>query len=604
MDIRKICKILLVFLIVLSIGTTSEATSWDSWIKGIQIIPIDSNTSPNANFEVHSESKPVTWADLLRVLEKDFPDHDLNKLLKVTNKNKLPLIVTKNEVANVSKVLIELSNQSFLNRLGINHLNRTVGAVNPSRNYFVIKELDEIMTLIKTSTVRNGLLGQTLQGKLSDINYETRVGEFEIIIDNKVQQVKYPLNLVTPWEIKNTMYEIILENGVVLELQPKTEFSYGFVKNGKEGLEVNGDDIKLRPDNMAKAGDYIEYIIENEQVVITKNFKAPTSDIVKEVQTDKLNTVNGKNYNSTYNFLTLEGIPLSLKDIKKNDVIFKFEDNTILVTSNSREEEFSLIGKTLVISGAMYDSKSVLITDGDFIISLNDWEYNKEITKGEIIRDLFKTPMMIKIPKVNYNVFVVEETKGEVTLISNSDTTKIEKDNDFKRLDKNEFYKLVVIEDKIIKSEKLRIKPIKVDKLYMNTITFDKERFVVDKDTRVILSENGKLNTITYDKLVESYRDTIKSGYMEIKAVTNGKNVDMMYVDMIVKQGFNENIDFPKADFYKVESIEYEQGTTIITLVVDGKTSKFTYDRFLSKSYVGADVEVEFDNNGVIKSIK
>lgn len=605
---RQNLILVLLLLLTLILPITAYANDWQDWLQGVEINELEGNKS-DLTVDGNLKSQPATWGDLIRLLNKDNngenngSKNEFTEALEINYKSRTPLVITKVEVSQIFKTIIELESGYLLNRTSENLLNRNIHKIAPERNYLSNGELEDLFNNLDNYEVDRGILKEIKVGKFIEMLPDGRRGIFDIIRGNRINRETLQLNIKTPWEVRNGIYELVLENNVVTSLSSTDEFKYGFVENTREGLKVNDKLVPINSPIPVSSGNYIEYI-ESDKVIVTRNFKTPKTYIVENVKEGTLNTYEGLQLDDKYNYITTNGIQISLKDIVEDNVLFVFEDETVLVASNSNDENFSYIGETLSINGVMYDSKNILVTDGDFMGKLSNWEYNNKISSGEVVRDLFNTPIMIKIPKVYHTVYIKSIDKDKVDVYSESLQNDVNLDKYRNKLRENELYDIEIINNEVVKIDKAENIKDKIDNLMLSSLSIRGMRYIVDSDTLVIINDDKNIEISTYGELLKEYKEKIMDGYMELEAYVSDREIIALKVAYIPVLRNDADNKLPKSDYYKIDKIEYKHGVTMVTLSVGEESATYTYNRYLSKRYEGTEVQVKFTRDGIIESIK
>lgn len=605
---RQNLILVLLLLLTLILPITAYANDWQDWLQGVEINELEGNKS-DLTVDGNLKSQPATWGDLIRLLNKDNngenngSKNEFTEALEINYKSRTPLVITKVEVSQIFKTIIELESGYLLNRTSENLLNRNIHKIAPERNYLSNGELEDLFNNLDNYEVDRGILKEIKVGKFIEMLPDGRRGIFDIIRGNRINRETLQLNIKTPWEVRNGIYELVLENNVVTSLSSTDEFKYGFVENTREGLKVNDKLVPINSPIPVSSGNYIEYI-ESDKVIVTRNFKTPKTYIVENVKEGTLNTYEGLQLDDKYNYITTNGIQISLKDIVEDNVLFVFEDETVLVASNSNDENFSYIGETLSINGVMYDSKNILVTDGDFMGKLSNWEYNNKISSGEVVRDLFNTPIMIKIPKVYHTVYIKSIDKDKVDVYSESLQNDVNLDKYRNKLRENELYDIEIINNEVVKIDKAENIKDKIDNLMLSSLSIRGMRYIVDSDTLVIINDDKNIEISTYGELLKEYKEKIMDGYMELEAYVSDREIIALKVAYIPVLRNDADNKLPKSDYYKIDKIEYKHGVTMVTLSVGEESATYIYNRYLSKRYEGTEVQVKFTRDGIIESIK
>lgn len=649
MGSRKVCKSIVLIITILIISTVSFADdNWKNYLNGIEIQKIGESlkkvVSPYQNTvdNKNNGKKPVTWGDFIRKMTvyTGEEENSLADLLSINYKLMTPLVMTKDEIAINLVTLLNLTNQDIMNTRSINTFNATIASISPQRNYLLNNELNMLFEDLDSYIISGGILRGIKKGKLVNL-LPNDLGVFDIVKGNDVTRVTLPLNIQYPWEMKNSLYNITIENGKVIALESEAELLYDVVRNSSTGLKIDEKEIS-RGNKMVKSGDYVEYIEQDDKITVLTNYGRPKSYVVKEVGLKNLTTFEGKTFDINVNYVTDKGIIAKMQDIKPYTLISLLEGNKAVISENSKSSDLNFVGNTLLIDGVMFNDRDILITDGTTVRTVSDWKSKSWVNKGDVISDLNGVPKVIKIDKIENPVVVTSVSQTEISALSNENKTFKLSPYLKQQVYLDEMCTLIVIDNEVVDIERPLIEYDTLDIINKNRINLRGKSYNIEDNTPVVIVDEGIFEiqqnkvsqteespqqeekeqpkkpvinirqdnytdtsyiTLTYGQLVDKYPQYVGRGSLNIEALVSNGQAILLKVKVNPVLGLNSKNHLDKSDVYTLNDCKRVGNTNIVVLSTPNSSAVLTYNNHIDPNMIGKEVQVIFNVDGTIRSI-
>ena len=511
----------------LPFNVLAEPLNLEEILSNVQVISVQTTTPSTPTTDL--STKPVTWGDFLAKSKASVKvsDQSLEFVVK-DSKAKDSLVMTKTEVYESFKLLLEITKQSLLNESSSVRLMRLIHSLAPTRNYLNKGELDNLFARFNNLQVNKGVLREGLVARVLEISGDYL--KLEVFPENSEELSTteyYRIAKGTPWKYTNNVYEVIVEGNEVVSLTPKYELLYGVVTDSSEGLTVDG---KPLPTNKGVlAGNYVEYVVKDSQPYVLANLGTPTYYILSEADNDRIYTLEDKDLKGNVKVVDYKGKSLDPRTLPKHTLLTKLKGNLVLASSQAKSSEINYQKKDglVYVDGVIHQDKNVWVSDGTKAEKMRDYPYIQYVTKANVVSDLTGTPRLLKVDRVEKVVAVTDSNHdGKIKGVGESGTVEYERKwgTDIGKVRSGRVYTMVVIDKEVVEATPLPYEKVRTRRLRDDYIDVGrkKDRLYLDDDTLALVTDGSQddwesYRRLSYKELKEEYEDKINRGDMTIK---------------------------------------------------------------------------------------
>lgn len=575
-------------LLLLLNTTASHGAIANSVLDNIELVSpsgkiinnIKDLTRPLPRFEERTEDRPATWGDFVSLVGNKF-NMNMEFILKY-NKNRKELIITKKEFIDSYRLILEELGQTKANATSKYRINTVVQNIGMNRNYLNLSELQDILSRNMELNTK-GELVEKLRVKIEDITGNSI--KVRRIVGNTTSEQRFMSGLNRPWALEHRIYDINVVGTHIVEVEPVADILSGIVTQKGGKLYVN--EFELDGSKNPKQGEFIEYtVIDSKAILLTTFGKFEGTYIVKSLDTKGVNTYEGKVLSKSLKVVNEMGIETAITSLNRNSIVSKFGDY-LMVGVEQSDNDIRYYGGKVYIDNVGYTSSNLKITDGRKLQDVKDFAYADRLKSAKVTWDVLGTPKILEVNRIEYVAYIEDTKDNKITGKYTGGDLSAELDwtNEVDTLYRNSVYKLLIVDNKIVKAERVKATSLAVNRVYTNYIYSGSKRMYVPNETLVLTRDfsaigtpNQEYTAITYETLLKEQDDKVKNGFMYIDVYSSdGETVDLLAVNYRTGEGglpaYNQVLKPTPLNAYRVVSYNYEGVWGSTVTLTDGEKS-------------------------------
>lgn len=593
---RKIrVGLVLGILMTLSINSVFAMYPMEELLKNIKIISpkgvhITNNQPLERPLDVPSDyekenGRPATWGDFVYQVGVKF-DRNVEFILKY-NRSRKELIITKEEIADSFRLLLEDVNKVKINATGRYRVKAMVNGISLQRNYLSVPELTSLLEA-DVKLTSTGDLTEKIIVKIADVQGD--IVKVNRVLSNTISEEKFISALKVPWKHEHKIYEIDVVGNKIMSVDALTDINYGIVSQKKGALYVG--DMELESLKSPQVGNFIEYTVNNDKAYMINNYGMYTSTyLVKSVDNSGISTYEGNILSKSLKVIDEDGIEIGQNSLKQGSVLAKF-GNYLIMGGIQSEHQVKYYKDKIYIDNVGYSISGLKMSNGVKIQDLKEFKYLDKISKAKITWDVLGNPKIAEVERVEFVTYIQKVTDKVLTGVYTGGTlpADLEWNKTTTPIQPYTTYRMIIIDNKVVEAEKVNASSGYLNRIYGDYVYVGNKPVIISPSTATLFRTVTTSGTNITEYAIKTYSEVLaevdknRSSYLWVGVYSiDGITADLMVVHQISTTDNQPSNDTHKdvleqtpLNIYKVNAFGWDiAGESSITLSDSNNTSIF-----------------------------